>query len=209
MSWCWSTRISTTTILTQYPLYYRNLYITQDHTWGKKIFWRNWPIFLTHCGLVKPYGDRDLGQHWLRQWLVAWQHQAITWTDVDWLSVKSNDINIRAISQEMPQPSITKICLKITQLKFLSNFPGAKELRVDHDFGENVSGELKAVPIFVVHLRMPFVSISLPTFIQCLIKWIKVLIVYAMVIIQFPCNQTSHCQKSQVKKCKYPLKYFS
>ena len=22
--------------------------------------------FLTHCGLVAPYGDRDLGQHWLR-----------------------------------------------------------------------------------------------------------------------------------------------
>ena len=21
---------------------------------------------LTHCGLVMPYGDRDLGQHWLR-----------------------------------------------------------------------------------------------------------------------------------------------
>ena len=21
---------------------------------------------LTHCGLVMPYGDRDLGQHWLK-----------------------------------------------------------------------------------------------------------------------------------------------
>ena len=28
----------------------------------------------------------------------------------------------------MPQPSITKICLKITYLKFHSNFPGAKKL---------------------------------------------------------------------------------
>ena len=28
----------------------------------------------------------------------------------------------------MPQPSITKMCLKITRLKFHSNFPGAKEL---------------------------------------------------------------------------------
>ena len=34
-----------------------------------------------------------------------------------------------AISQEIPQPSITKICLKITCLKFHSNFPGANELR--------------------------------------------------------------------------------
>ena len=40
----------------------------------------------------------------------------------------SSDIHIRAISQEMPQPSITEICLKITYLKFYSNFPGANEL---------------------------------------------------------------------------------
>ena len=33
--------------------------------------------------------------------------------------VKSSDIDIKVISQEMPQPSITKICLKITYLKFL------------------------------------------------------------------------------------------
>ena len=77
---------------------------------------------------MTPYGDRDLGQHWLRQWLVAWWHQAITWTNVDWSSAKSSDIHIRAISLEMPQPSITKICLKITCLRFHSNFPGAYKL---------------------------------------------------------------------------------
>ena len=27
--------------------------------------------FLTHCGLVIPYGIMDLAQHWLRLWLVA------------------------------------------------------------------------------------------------------------------------------------------
>ena len=59
---------------------------------------------------------------------VDWRHQAITWTNVDWSSVKSSDIHIRAISQEMPQPSITKICLKIAFLKFHLNFPGANEL---------------------------------------------------------------------------------
>ena len=52
-------------------------------------------LLLTHCGLVTPYGDMELGQHWLRQWLVAWRHQAITWTNVDWSSVKSNDIPIK------------------------------------------------------------------------------------------------------------------
>ena len=88
---------------------------------------------LTHWGLVTPYGDRDLGQHWLRKWLVAWRHQAITWTNVDWSSVKSSGIHIRSISQEMPQPSITKICLKIRYLKYHSNFPGTNELKINEN----------------------------------------------------------------------------
>ena len=41
---------------------------------------------LTHWGLLMPYGDIDLGQHWLRLWLDAFRHQAITWTNVDLLS---------------------------------------------------------------------------------------------------------------------------
>ena len=54
------------------------------------------------------------------------QCQAIT--NADWSLVKSSDIHIRAISQQMPQPSITKICLKMTCLKFHSNFPRDNEL---------------------------------------------------------------------------------
>ena len=77
---------------------------------------------LTQSGLVTPYGDRDLGQHWVKN---DW----ITWTNVDWSSVNSRDIHIRAISQEMLQPTITKIHLKITYLKFDSYFPGANELK--------------------------------------------------------------------------------
>ena len=88
----------------------------------------SWRCPLTHCGLVVPYGNIDIGQNWLIYWLVALRHQANTWTNVDWSSVKSSDIHIRAISQGMPQPLITKICLKITCLKFQSNFPGANEL---------------------------------------------------------------------------------
>ena len=44
------------------------------HTEGK---------WLTHWGLVTPFGDIDLGQNWFKLWLVAWRHQAITWTNVD------------------------------------------------------------------------------------------------------------------------------
>ena len=38
---------------------------------------------LTHCVLAAPYGDMYLGSYWLRYWLVAWRHQAITWTNID------------------------------------------------------------------------------------------------------------------------------
>ena len=49
-----------------------------------------WPnVLISHCGLVVPYGDINLGHHWLRQWLVAWGLQAITWTNVDFSSMGS------------------------------------------------------------------------------------------------------------------------
>ena len=82
----------------------------------------------THCGLVTPYGDIDPGQHWLRWWLVAWRHQAITWTNVDLSSIRSSDIHLRSILWKVSQPSIIEISLKITYLKFHSNFPGVNEL---------------------------------------------------------------------------------
>ena len=79
--------------------------------------------------IVTPYGDIDLGQHWLRQWLVAWRHQAINWTNVDLSSARSHDIHLRAFSQDISQPSIIKSSMKITYwyLKFHSNLPQANE----------------------------------------------------------------------------------
>ena len=43
-------------------------------------------------------------------------------------SVSSSDIHVRAISQEIPQPLISKISVKITYLKFHLNLPVASEL---------------------------------------------------------------------------------
>ena len=40
---------------------------------------------LTHCGPVRPYGDINLGQLWLRWWLVAWRHKAITWININFM----------------------------------------------------------------------------------------------------------------------------
>ena len=82
---------------------------------------------LTHCGLVMPYGDTDLDQHWFRWWLITWQHQAIT--NVDLSPVKSSDIHLRAInSWDILQASITKSCFKLTNLKFPSNLLKANKL---------------------------------------------------------------------------------
>ena len=54
--------------------------------------------------------------------------QAITWTSVDSSSVRSSDIQLRATQPKIVHPSITKISLKITCLKFYLNLPGANEL---------------------------------------------------------------------------------
>ena len=64
----------------------------------------------------------------LVQVMVAWQLEAITWTNFDLLSMRSSDNHLTAISQEIPQPSITKISLEITYLKFYLTLPGANAM---------------------------------------------------------------------------------
>ena len=53
----------------------------------------SWSFVLIHCGLVMSYGDIDLDWHWYRWWLVAWWHQAITWSNVDLSPVRFCDIS--------------------------------------------------------------------------------------------------------------------
>ena len=84
----------------------------------------NVPLLLIQRGLVTPYGDKNLGQHWLRWWLVAWRHQAVTWTNVDLSPVRSSGIHLIAISQKIPQPPIFELVWKIIYLKFCSNQRG-------------------------------------------------------------------------------------
>ena len=52
---------------------------------------------LNHCGLGTTYGNIDLVQYWLRKWLVAWQHQTITWINVDYLFGRISGILLRNI----------------------------------------------------------------------------------------------------------------
>ena len=51
------------------------------------------------------------------------------WPKVDLSLVRSNDIHLKTIWQEISQPPITKISLKIIDHKFHSNLPGTNELR--------------------------------------------------------------------------------
>ena len=41
--------------------------------------------------------NTKLGQHWFRQWLVAWGHQAKTWTNADLSSMRSSNNHINSL----------------------------------------------------------------------------------------------------------------
>ena len=53
---------------------------------------------------------------------------SLTWSNVDLLSLRSNDDHMKAISQEIPQPSTNSTSLKITSTKIWSKSPQANEL---------------------------------------------------------------------------------
>ena len=69
---------------------------------------------LTLCGLMIPYGDIDMGQHWSRQWLVAWWHQVIRRTKIESLLMRFFDIHPRAISQWVLYDEFKNFTFKIT-----------------------------------------------------------------------------------------------
>ena len=83
---------------------------------------------LTHWPLVTPYGDRDLGQLWLTLWLVAWRHQAITWTNVDLSTLRSYGIHPRALSWEDLKIHTNKTRMKFEFLKSHPDLLGTNEL---------------------------------------------------------------------------------
>ena len=85
---------------------------------------------------MMPYGDIDLGQHWLRKWLVAWWHQAITWTNVDLSSMEFCGIHLTTILQAAHEISVHGMSLKIMILKLQPHLPGANELIDEYSFLE-------------------------------------------------------------------------
>ena len=77
---------------------------------------------------MMPYGDIDLGQQWLRWWLGAWRHQAITWTNVDLSSQLFSSIPLWMILQEKLMNLICYMYSKFTHLKSPSNLSEVDEL---------------------------------------------------------------------------------
>ena len=85
---------------------------------------------LTLRGTVTSYGDIDLCQQWIRQWLVAWWFQSITRTSGDLSSVGFFGAHLRPISQEVIKISILKRGVwKNTPVKLLQDSPVASEIK--------------------------------------------------------------------------------
>ena len=82
-------------------------------------WWQKKP--LNHCGPVMPYGKRDLNEHCLWQWLVAWWHQVITSTNVGLSSEAFCGIHSRAMSQELLMKLIGNMCSEITHWNYHHN----------------------------------------------------------------------------------------
>ena len=91
---------------------------------------------LSFFGLLTPHDDIGLGQHCLGKWSVAWQHQAIT--NVDLTSLGPTDIHLGQISQETCQPSVRKISLEMTYVKFRLNWSEVNHLN-GHYYHSNVN----------------------------------------------------------------------
>ena len=85
-----------------------------------------WRTEWAHCGLLIPYDDIELGQHCFRVRLVVWQHQAITWNNVD-LSVEFCGTHLTPISQEVLKISIYKMSFKNIIVKLLLHLSVASE----------------------------------------------------------------------------------
>ena len=64
---------------------------------------------LTHCGLVMPYGDIELGQHWFIGLLLEGTKPL-----PEPMSSGSSGIHWSVILQEIPQPPVNEIDWKIT-----------------------------------------------------------------------------------------------
>ena len=94
------------------------------YTWGQN-------VPLQNLASKNPaYGHWYLSQHWLRYWLVAWWHQAITWTNVGLPILGFYGIQPRTILYKLLKNQIQEMSLEITLLELHPHRPGFNGLNI-------------------------------------------------------------------------------
>ena len=82
-------------------------------------------VYVNIHGLVTPCGIRDQAQHWIRQWLAAWWHQAISWSNVNCIprkfSVKIRYFLLTKIHFKMLSAQWQQYCSSFNMLMVLVN----------------------------------------------------------------------------------------
>ena len=64
---------------------------------------------------MTPCGDTDIGEHWLRYWIVAWRHLVITWSNVVLSPEMLFGIHVKGIAQDIRAlPHVSNLCSEIT-----------------------------------------------------------------------------------------------
>ena len=102
------------------------------HHRDEDMFKEWWPLLPKVGQSINSLWHSDaIDQHWFRWWLAAWQHQAITWTNLDLSSKVFSGFHLRAISQE-ELDLIGNMCSEITLFGILPHLPGANELMPEH-----------------------------------------------------------------------------
>ena len=74
--------------------------------------------------------DIDLGQDWLRKWLAVWRRQAITWTNVDFLSVRFCGIHKESNFIASDQATILYNKFEISTCKIIATSPRGQWVRL-------------------------------------------------------------------------------
>ena len=139
--------------------------------------------WLTFWALLTHICINQVGQHWIRGWLAAWQHQAISWTmeldnigsgngllpditltNFDFSWIKSFSSHISAISQEILRISITyhrifvmEICpYRERWVLILKLGPGANEFPANIYITENECKLFSVLPLLLFHWLMEY-----------------------------------------------------
>ena len=78
--------------------------------------------YFTYWLLVMPHGNKELGWHRFMLWLVAWWYQAITWTNVDFSSVRLHRMHHKIIWCEKLKIFVIK-CIRKLHFWYFNHIP--------------------------------------------------------------------------------------